>query len=43
MKKLFKALFLWAIGGFIYYTLEVLWRGYSHWSMAILGVSALYS
>ena len=37
MKKLFKALFLWAIGGFIYYTLEVLWRGYSHWTMFILG------
>ena len=25
------------IGGGIYYLLEVLWRGYSHWTMFILG------
>lgn len=25
------------IGGAIYYALEVLWRGYSHWSMFLLG------
>ena len=26
-----------AIGGVGYYTLEVLWRGWSHWSMALTG------
>lgn len=25
------------IGGMIYYTIEVIWRGYSHWTMFILG------
>lgn len=30
-------LILFLIGGAIYYFLEVLWRGYSHWSMFILG------
>lgn len=28
---------LFLIGGFIYYIIEVLFRGYSHWSMFILG------
>ena len=28
---------LFLIGGFIYYIIEVLYRGYSHWSMFILG------
>lgn len=28
---------LFLIGGGIYYLLEVLWRGYSHWTMFILG------
>ncbi len=37
MKQLFKALFLWALGGSIYFGIEVLWRGYSHWTMFILG------
>ncbi len=37
MKRLFKALFLWAIGGGLYYSIELLWRGYSHWTMFILG------
>ena len=32
-----KKFILFNIGGVIYYTLEVLWRGYSHWSMGILG------
>lgn len=36
MRKI-KALFLWAIGGTLYYGIEVLWRGYSHWTMFILG------
>ena len=29
--------FLFLIGGALYYLIEVLWRGYSHWSMFILG------
>ena len=37
MRKILKALFLWAIGGFIYFGIEVLWRGHSHWTMFILG------
>ena len=37
MRKILKALFLWAIGGTIYYAVEVIWRGYSHWTMFILG------
>ena len=28
---------LFLIGGGIYYLLEVLWRGYSHWTMFIVG------
>lgn len=37
MKKLLKYLCLFMIGGLIYYTSEVLWRGYSHWTMFVLG------
>lgn len=25
------------IGGFLYYGIEILWRGYSHWTMFLLG------
>jgi uncharacterized membrane protein len=32
-----KYLCLFFIGGFIYYFIEIIWRGYSHWSMFILG------
>ncbi len=32
-----KYLFLFLIGGFIYSIIEILWRGYSHWTMVILG------
>ena len=34
---LLKYVFLGVIGGIIYYTLENIWRGYSHWTMGILG------
>lgn len=34
---LFKSAILWLIGGCIYVLLEVMWRGYSHWTMFILG------
>ncbi len=37
MKKVSEYLFLWTLGGTIYYTFEVLFRGFSHWSMFTLG------
>ncbi len=37
MKKLSEYLFLWSLGGTIYYTFEVIFRGFSHWSMFALG------
>lgn len=35
--NLSKSVILWLIGGCIYVLLEILWRGYSHWSMFVLG------
>ena len=35
--KILKYIFLLLIGGLIYYTIEILFRGYSHYSMIILG------
>lgn len=32
-----RPLFLFGIGGLIYYVIEILWRGYSHWTMFLLG------
>ena len=32
-----KYLFLGVIGSIIYMSLEILWRGYTHWTMGILG------
>lgn len=37
MKNLSEYMFLWTIGGCIYYGFELFFRGYSHWSMFILG------
>lgn len=37
MKKISEYLFLWALGGCIYYTFEMLFRGFSHWTMFLLG------
>ena len=37
MKKISECLVLWALGGTIYYGLEVWLRGFSHWSMFMLG------
>lgn len=37
LKYLLKEFILFLIGGSIYYLLEILWRGYSHWTMFILG------
>ena len=40
-KKLFlsiiKCLIIFLIGGHLYYGIEILWRGYSHFSMFVLG------
>lgn len=32
-----KAGVLFLIGGLIYAAIEILWRGYTHWTMAVLG------
>lgn len=37
LKYLLKEFILFLIGGGIYYLFEMLWRGYSHWTMFILG------
>lgn len=37
MKSVFKHLILFIFGGILYVGIEVIWRGYSHWTMAILG------
>lgn len=37
MFKILKPLILFYIGGFSYYFIEILWRGYSHFSMTIVG------
>lgn len=37
MKKLSEYIFLWAVGGCIYYLTEILFRGFSHWTMFVLG------
>ena len=42
MKKILRPLMLVSIGGLLYYGLEILWRGYSHWTMFILGGMCFY-
>lgn len=37
MKRISELLVLFALGGIIYYTFEMLFRGFSHWSMFVLG------
>ena len=37
MKRLSKHLFLFLVGGLIYYGIEMLWRGHSHILMAMVG------
>ena len=32
-----KILFLFLNGGVLYYAIEIFWRGWSHWSMALCG------
>lgn len=36
-KQILKTLLLFILGGAGYFTLEILYRGHSHWSMAICG------
>lgn len=35
--RLAKATVLFCIGALIYAAIEILWRGYTHWTMAVLG------
>ena len=37
MKRFSEYLFLFTLGGCIYYSFEILFRGFSHWSMFLLG------
>lgn len=37
MKRAIKHAVLFVVGGGTYYGIEVLWRGHSHWTMAVLG------
>jgi uncharacterized membrane protein len=37
MKNLIKYLFLWVVGGILYYLIEITYRGYSHPTMIALG------
>ena len=37
LKIIAKYLFLGVIGSIIYMSLEILWRGYTHWTMGVLG------
>ena len=37
LKIITKYLFLGIIGSIIYMSLEILWRGYTHWTMGVLG------
>ena len=36
-KKICEYLLIWLVGGCLYYTFEVVFRGFSHWSMFVLG------
>lgn len=37
MKKILKQIILFLIGGAMYYLLEMIFRGHSHWTMFLLG------
>lgn len=37
MKRYHKEIILWLIGGLLYIGIELMWRGYSHWTMFVLG------
>jgi uncharacterized membrane protein len=42
MRKLVKPFILIVIGGLIYTSIEMLYRGYSHWTMFLVGGLAFY-
>lgn len=42
MRKIIKPFILIAIGGLIYTSIEMLYRGYSHWTMFLVGGLAFY-
>ncbi len=37
MKRFSEYIFMWALGGIIYYAFEIYFRGFSHWTMFVLG------
>lgn len=37
MKAFLRPLILLGVGGFVYVIIELLWRGYSHWTMFLVG------
>lgn len=37
VKQYLKGLILCGIGGLLYVSMELIWRGYSHWTMFVLG------
>ena len=39
MRQIFKCLFLFGLGGLLYNVIEILYRGWSHWTMFFLGGS----
>lgn len=41
-QKPIEAILILLGGGVLYYGIEVLWRGYSHWSMALCGAICFY-
>ena len=43
MKRLSEYLFFWTLGGTLYYSFEMIFRGFSHWSMFMLGGFCLVS
>lgn len=36
-KECLKCAILFLIGGWLYYCIELMWRGHSHWTMAVVG------
>ena len=37
LKTILKYIFLFLVGGLIYYLIEIIYRGHSHWTMILLG------
>lgn len=42
MRKIIKPLILIGIGGLLYSLIEILYRGYTHWTMVVVGGVAFY-